>query len=345
MKSHLIADLHNDLLSFLIAQPRRSIENPESRSSYLQMKQGGVAFQALTMYTETGPSSYRQGLRQLQMLDTILTLYPDKYKLWNPLTPLEPQGPIAVSLVLENAHGICEESETIEVGISNLEKLLLRFKNIFYISLTWNLENRLGGGCGSKVGLKEDGKKLLEWMDQKKIAVDLSHTSDFLADDILNFLEKKALDIPVIASHSNMRSVTQVDRNLPDHFVQEIIRRKGLIGLNFFAPFIGSHLDKIVEHVSHLFSLGGKNQVCFGADFFHMEDFFNLQEKYGIKDGFFPECSNASCYPVVLSLLQEHLSLSEQELQAIAHKNVARFVEKTFGNRQVDTNNPVFSSV
>jgi microsomal dipeptidase-like Zn-dependent dipeptidase len=264
------------------------------------------------------------------MLDQILSSQPEKYTLWNPHLPLRIEGPISVSLVLENAHGICEESQDIQLGISHLERILSKLKNILYISLTWNLENRLGGGCGSTVGLKEDGKRLLEWMHKKRIAVDLSHASDFLIDDIFNFLEKKSLDIPVLASHSNMRSVTQVDRNLPDLFVQEIIRRKGLIGLNFFAPFIGFHAHQIAEHVSHLFSLGGKKQLCFGGDFFRLEDFFNIQEKYGIKEGFFSEFSNASCYPHALSLLQETLSLSEKDVQAIACGNFENYVQRTF---------------
>jgi hypothetical protein len=61
-----------------------------------------------------------------------------------------------------------------------------------------------------------------------------------------------------------------------------------------------------------------------------MEDFFNLQEKYGIKDGFFPEFSNASCYPKALSFLQEKLSLSEKEVESIAYKNFQNYVQRTF---------------
>jgi Zn-dependent dipeptidase, microsomal dipeptidase homolog len=207
MYSYPVADLHNDLLSFLTAHPKRSLDDPKSRGSYSQMKQGNVAFQALTMYTPTEPSSYLQGLRQLEMLDRVLSTHPEKYTLWDPSAPFKTEGPIAVSLVLENAHGVCEESQDICIGISNLELAFSKFKNILYISLTWNLENRLGGGCGSQIGLKEDGKRLLEWMHEKKIAIDLSHASDFLIDDIFNFLEKKSLNIPVMASHSNMRSI------------------------------------------------------------------------------------------------------------------------------------------
>ncbi|MBU6149632.1 MAG: membrane dipeptidase, partial [Verrucomicrobia bacterium] len=171
MKPYPIADLHNDLLSFLITDSKRSINDPESRGSYPQMKQGNVAFQALAVYTPTDSNSYVRGQKQLQMFSSLLSSYPEKYTLWKPSHPVQINGPIAVCLSFESAHGICEESQDIGVGLSNLEKTLHNFKNILYISLTWNLENRLGGGCGSRIGLKEDGKRLLQWMDKKKIAV------------------------------------------------------------------------------------------------------------------------------------------------------------------------------
>jgi len=325
-----IADLHCDLLSFLADHPDSNYDDPDSGTAYSQMKQGNVAFQALTIYTPTGSAAHANGKKQIDIFLNLLSKYPDKYALWDGKSPIKKNsnGPISVSLVFENAHSICEESQKIAAGIAYLEKILLHFKKILYISLTWNLENRFGGGCGSKIGLKEDGKVLLHWMDKKKIAVDLSHASDFLADDILNFLEKKSLDIPVIASHSNMRAISPLERNLPDLFVKEVITRKGLLGFNFFAPFIGSDPRQMLDHVSHLFSLGGEKSLCFGGDFFHLPDFAYLKEMYGTGIGFFPEYENSSCYPRALSFLEEKLKLSKERLEGIAFENVQGYVER-----------------
>jgi microsomal dipeptidase-like Zn-dependent dipeptidase len=296
------------------------------------MKQGNVAFQALTIYTSTSSAAHANGKKQIDVFSNLLSKHPDKYALWDGKPPIKKNQdvPISVSLVFENAHSLCEESQKIGDGIAYLEKTLLKFKKVLYISLTWNLENRLGGGCGSKIGLKEDGKVLLEWMDKKKIAVDLSHASDFLADDILNFLEKKSLAIPVMASHSNMRAISPLERNLPDPFVKEVIRRKGLLGFNFFAPFIGSDPRQMLDHVSHLFSLGGEKNLCFGGDFFHLPGFAYLKEMYGTDIGFFPEYENSSCYPKALSFLEEELKLSKEQLEGIAFENFQNYVAKTF---------------
>ena len=198
-------------------------------------------------------------------------------------------------------------------------------KRFLYISLTWDGENRFGGGVGTKIGLKDDGKQVLDWMDQKDIALDFSHASDSLADAILNYVDKKSLKIPLLASHSNARAITPLERNLPDFLIKEIFTRKGLVGLNFFAPFIGDSSTRLLEHIMHFFSLGGEHQLCFGADFF--PDFTlsaYLQKKYGIKNGFFSELGNASTYPKLLSFLQPHLS--SKQLQGLAFKNFSSFL-------------------
>jgi len=105
-------------------------------------------------------------------------------------------------------------------------------------------------------------------MSGENIAIDLSHTSDVLAQDILNFIDKRKLSLTPIASHSNFRVIAQVARNLPDEMAQEIIRRGGVIGLNFMRAFLGSqgigNLNRQVEHAS---KLGVISHLCFGSDF------------------------------------------------------------------------------
>ena len=326
-----IADLHCDLLSFLVDHPSETYDSPSSRTSYSQMRSGNVGFQALTIFTQSNSSAYKFGKKQIQALLNLVSKHPEKYNLWDPNTPIKKtEGPISIAIAFENAYSLCLEDQKITEGLLYLENTLSTFKNILYISLTWDLENRFGGGCGSKVGLKEDGKILLEWLHQKKIAIDLSHASDYLANDILDFLEKKSLNIPVVASHSNMRSITPLERNLPDNLIKEIIRRKGLIGFNFFAPFIGSDVRKIADHISHLFSLGGEKTLCFGGDFFHLPSFSYLKEKYKTDIGFFPEFPNASCYPKALSFLKQELNLSESTLQSLAFENFQKYTQRTF---------------
>ncbi|MES2198673.1 MAG: membrane dipeptidase [Chlamydiota bacterium] len=324
-----IVDLHCDLLSFLAEKPSHTTEDPGSNASYPQMKQGNVTLQTLAIFTDSSPSSFLNGKKQLEALKRILTEESDRYQLFDPSTDFtKSHKAISIIPAFENASGFSSDETSLDQALSYLDSVLNTFKRILYISLTWDGENRFGGGNGSKKGLKEDGKLALQWMHEKKIAIDLSHTSDFLADDILNYLDKKSLKVPVLASHSNARSVTNKERNLPDFLIKEIITRKGVIGLNFFAPFIGKESKELIKHVEHIFFLQGEDSLCFGADFFPDLLSSYVQTKYQSDFSFFKELNNSSCYPRALTLLQEHLDLKDDVLQKIAHKNFQAYTAK-----------------
>lgn len=319
-----IVDLHCDLLSFLAENSSHTVNDPGSNASYPQMRQGNVALQTLAIFTESAPSAFVNGKKQLDALKKLLTEQADRYQLFDPTLSLTSKV-ISVIPAFENACGFCADDMSIDQGLFYLDSIMKTFGRILYISLTWDGENRFGGGNGSKAGLKEEGEIILEWLHQKKTAIDLSHTSDFLADDILNYIDKKSLKIPIIASHSNVRHVTDQKRNLPDFLIQEIISRQGLIGINLFAPFVGKESKDLAKHVEYILTLKGEDNLCFGADFFPNLSQAYLQIKYKSDICFFPDLNNSSCYPRALFLLQEHLNLKETILQKIAHENFQRY--------------------
>jgi membrane dipeptidase len=324
-----IIDLHNDLLSYLSHRPGRSPEDPISRSSYQQLSQGNVKLQTLAIFNKTGRNSVENGQKQVEHFVQLTIRYPT---LFAPCCfPLDAQKSIVqVIAAFENASSFASETESFSEVIRRLDEYVKAIGPIFYISLTWDEENRFGGGNRSTVGLKEDGKSLVEWMHQKNIALDLSHTSDRLAHDLLNFIDQNALDVPVIASHSNFRTISNYPRNLPEDLAKEIIRRKGLIGLNLFAPFIHkTDPSAIIRHVEYGLELGAENALCFGADFFCDADFSDfLREKYQRSDAFYPEFSNSSAYPKLLELFSHKLRLKEQNLLKIASQNAVHFLKE-----------------
>lgn len=324
-----IIDLHNDLLSFLTDKPGRSPEDLNSLSSYPQMSQGHVKLQVLAIFTITGDKSVACGSSQVDQFQKLLKQFPTFYTKCR--LPIDAQSTqIQIIPAFENASSFASEFEPLETALKRLESYLKAMGPIFYIGMTWDDENRFGGGNRTSIGLKEDGKHLLEWMSGKRIAIDMSHTSDRLAHDILNFIEKNALDVPVIASHSNFRAISDYPRNLPADIAKEIVRRKGLIGLNFFAPFIHkSDPTAILRHVEYALDLGADDALCFGADFFYTSDFTHILEKYQRTEAFYPEFSDASVYPSVLELFAQKLKMGEKQLLKIACQNAHRFLENT----------------
>jgi len=164
---------------------------------------------------------------------------------------------------------------------------------------------------------------LLEYLDNKQIAIDLSHTSDYLAYDILNYIDAKGLKIKPIASHSNFRKIANQPRNLPDEIAKEIIHREGVIGLNFVKAFVGKHHpDDFVRQVDYARSLGGLDHYCFGADFFYDKDMPIALHPF--MPFFFPRFSTSACYPDLINYLNE--VFTKKELEKIANKNFADFL-------------------
>lgn len=309
-----IVDFHCDLLSYLAEDKTRTAYDPESRASIPFLIEGGVILQTLAMFTKTKPGSEASGEKQFQIFLDLPKKYPDIFG-----------SQIKLLLSIENASSFCEEGAYLKEGIKRLDYWLKKVGKIAYISLTWNGENRFGGGSGSKVGLKPDGEQVLEWMSGKGIAIDFSHTSDKLAHDIFHYIDKRHLKITPVASHSNFRSVSNHERNLPDAIAKEIAERKGVIGLNFVRRFLGSQGESdFLEQIEFARNLGVVNHLCLGADFFDDRDF--PSEYDDLRPLFNPGFDTAACYPKLLDLLKEELHPSE--IEGIAHKNLTQFIQR-----------------
>ncbi len=273
-------DLHCDLLSYLRFDPKRTPFDAKSLCSVSQLKEGGIALQVMAVYTTTGPWSSRIGAQQIEIFQKLPVKYPQAFSFYKgDLT--KPQ--IQILCAIENGSGLCEENEPLEQGLRRFEELV-KSCGCFYVSLTWNEENRFGGGAETSVGLKEEGKRFIEAMSLYGVALDLSHSSDQLAYDALCFIDQKSLKIPVLASHSNFRALCNQSRNLPDELALEIIRRGGIIGLVSYRKFLNpATLQGFADQVEYGLKLGGEKALALGNDFFCMEDFSELNHGFIIE--------------------------------------------------------------
>ena len=310
-------DLHCDLTAYLL-QPNSS-PNGDVRCSVDKLFAGNVKMQVMAFYSATEKGSVDEVKEQLKHYRNLLNL-PGVYE-FSP-EKAELKDGLGIIAAVENASGLCEEDQPIEDAFKNLDWLSSQAK-IMYVGLTHHLENRFGGGNFTQAGLKDDGKRLIEFLDGRKIAIDLSHTSDQLAYGILNFIDQHHLDIPVLASHSNMRAVFDHNRNLPDELVTEIVNRGGLIGLNFVKYFINpENPSKIYRHIEHAVKLGAEDHLCFGADFFddksHPE-----QDRYPF---FFPEFGDSTAYSTINSRISE--LFSDEMKEKISHRNALSYFKR-----------------
>jgi microsomal dipeptidase-like Zn-dependent dipeptidase len=317
--------LHCDLLCYLEGAQKRTPHDLEVRCSLPQLKKGVVKWQTLAIFTETNPLSVKKGMEQLNIYQRLLRDYPFEIQSYQSSSQLPTEAdPIALLIAFENASGFCSEEESLKTGIERLNRTIQHVAKPLYISLTWNMENRFGGGALTQIGLKGDGKQLLKELDGKQVAVDLSHTSDALAYEIIDYIDQCHLKIPLIASHSNARALQKVPRNLPTDIAKEIFKRKGLLGLNLYVPFVGDREEAILDHLAFWLELDGGNCICLGSDFFYEKDFTSA---YPNRDkAFFSKFGNASTYPTLIEFVQNHLKLSDQQINQWAYQNVYRFL-------------------
>ena len=154
--------------------------------------------------------------------------------------------------------------------ISIMGNLIGRIKEmgISIAMLTWNFENEYGAGAvyEQRQGLTKKGKETVEKLLAQKIILDISHLSDAGAEDIFSMTEA-----PVIASHSNVRDICPNPRNLTISHIWEIIRRRGIIGINYYAPFVGegetAEMTALFRHMDFILNQGGEDALVLGSDF------------------------------------------------------------------------------
>ena len=142
----------------------------------------------------------------------------------------------------------------------------LQCDGVGMMTITWNGECEAGGGADTDIGITDFGKRLICEMEQRNIVVDVSHASDRLFYDILRIAKR-----PIIASHSNSRTVCSHRRNLTDEQFKIIRDMGGIVGLNFHRLFLSENkpvtVNDILRHTEHFLELDGENTISIGSDF------------------------------------------------------------------------------
>ena len=131
-------------------------------------------------------------------------------------------------------------------------------------TLGWNESNVLTGSNVTGGGLTDKGREYVKEAQRLGMLVDVSHISDEAFWDIMDCTQA-----PIIASHSNGRSLCGHSRNLTDDMFLAICRTGGVAGVNQYAEFLGEKptLDTVCDHIFHFMELdpSGKH-ISLGGD-------------------------------------------------------------------------------
>lgn len=162
-----------------------------------------------------------------------------------------------------------EEGGILNDKMEYLEELYRQ--GIRLITLTWNHENCIGYPNSReselmKQGLKPFGIEVVNRMNKLGMMIDVSHLSDGGFWDVIEHSKK-----PIVASHSNARSLCNHPRNLTDDMMKALAENGGVAGVNFYPYFLRENgkatVEDIAEHLWHMYQVGGEDVVAMGTDF------------------------------------------------------------------------------
>ncbi len=131
-------------------------------------------------------------------------------------------------------------------------------------TLGWNEQNVLTGSHKTGGGLTDLGRVYLKEAQRLGMIIDVSHISDEAFWNIMDITEA-----PVIATHSNSRTVFGQSRNLTDDMFRQICATGGVSGLNLYAGFIGdcATIDMACDHILHFMELDPSGRhIALGGD-------------------------------------------------------------------------------
>ena len=260
----LILDSHIDVPYRLWRQHLEGLEIDDISGStdgdfdFIRARKGGLNVPFFSIYlpasTQEDGTSHQMANELIDMVEDIVTLYPNKFILINSVADL---GSITKKNIVGIALGM-ENGAPIQGDLSRVQYYFDR--GIRYITLTHSKTNHISDSSYDENiqwhGLSEFGKKLIEEMNKVGIMVDISHVNDEAFYQAIEISQ-----VPVIASHSSLRYFTPgFERNVDDAMLSKLAEKGGVIQINFGSSFISSRpRDYLVKMNSFLESRLGQN--------------------------------------------------------------------------------------
>jgi len=310
-----LIDGHID--TFYSLQKRQFHErSSQGHCDLVRMREGGIMSAIFAIY----PAQTRRNL--IHGLDNWIKI------VYNPINALyhiktindfeiaQSQNKIGAILHFEGAGGIDKNHEllriTHHIGLRTLG-LCHANKNKFASGVLFEERQYT-------TGLSALGAELVQEAQSLGITIDVSHLNDNSFWDLMRITHK-----PVIASHSNSRSVVNHMRNLTDDQITALQGVHGTIGINFGILFLSGKnirdityeitLDAFKAHIDHIVDITDINTVAIGSDF----------------DGTsIPDCMKDVTYlPKLWKFLLEN-GYSKMDVEKISHKNLLRVFKDTW---------------
>jgi membrane dipeptidase len=235
MRNIFIADLHVDTPWYIVDE---GYELAEEHSYYetdiprLRRGKAGAVFFGIVAQPQNFPphlwipralekidavhEEVRRNRRDLEMAYTA-----------DDIVRIHKGGKIAILLSIEGGHMIQDSLAVLR----NFQRLGVRYMTLAH----FRTNNWADSGTDTAVhnGLSPFGREVVREMNRIGMLVDISHVSDKTFFDAVEVSRA-----PVIASHSNVRALCDIPRNMSDDMLRALAKNGGVFFLNFNAPYL-----------------------------------------------------------------------------------------------------------
>lgn len=311
-----ICDCHCDTLTELYNKNASLYENEQHFDIKRQIALGG-GLQFCAIYVPTEVFRYQGGLRY-----TLCLL--DKYN--QEIKKLHENGIDVLQVrTAEDAGNVLKHKAATLLAIEeggaidgSLEALRCLYKlGVRAMTLTWSNRNDIADGINEEAtgsGLTLFGKQVVAEMNRLGMLVDVSHISTAGFWSVIETSTK-----PIIATHSNAKSLCSHPRNLNDEQIKALAQNGGLAGITFAGQFLeedwrNACIESVYKHIDYMLNLiGNDDHIGFGSDFDGISHPpYNIQ---GVQD-----------YKPLIDYLSKYYS--DETINKITHQNVINLLQK-----------------
>ena len=189
----------------------------------------------------------------------------------------------------------------------------VRVFGVTWLSNDMAKSNRDNGA--EDTGLSDLGREIVAEGNRLGMIFDVSHISDKSFWDLAEIAEK-----PIIATHSNFRTLCGHTRNLTDDMARQIVKGDGMIGLNLCTPFVHEDpeqqtIENFFRHLDYCMENFGEDHIGFGGDI----DGVGGEYPKPVNEG-------SSIHDQLIEFMEKHYSASV--IEKVAGVNYLNFLKK-----------------
>ena len=219
-----------------ILHNRRSIENLDlgidntnSQIDFVKMKKGGVnaVFYPLPILIDDKEKPSKMVISSFKLIKEAIGKYPELAEIAYSIEDLK-------RLVMQDKRAIFLNIKYPNI-LDNRIDLLDEYKNfgVSSIVMTEDMITTKNDDAGLEAELTDFSKEVVKRMNELGIIIDISHLPDNLQKKVMNLSK-----YPIVASHSNVRGICNLPRNIPDDIIKMIASKEGAIMVNFYPGLV-----------------------------------------------------------------------------------------------------------